>query len=166
MIVCQTCGARFVDGEAAFCSECGTRLVAPSLQKSETTYAGTYVLQTPEVTLTLLLQQDPHGKISGTFSSTRGTQFQVDGQVEEDAAVGLCFDAQGRVYFEARQNGSQLALALIEPDANNMPDYDRVRQLVLTKQEGETASVAPAQPVETSLVPPSSPSATMVEDPG
>ena len=163
MLICQKCGAYLVDG-AIFCSECGTRLIASPQQKSKAAYAGTYLLETPEVTVTLLFEQDANGKISGILSSTKGTQLQLEGQVKEDAAVGLCYDSQGKAYFEAHQKGNKLMLALIESNANNMPDYNKVQQLILTKQEG-AESRASTQPAEPLLSHPSPPSTNIIEDP-
>lgn len=157
MPFCQKCGAELVGG-AAFCSECGAPIVAPPIstvasptQKEEedkASFSGTYVLEAQGVAITLTLRQDAQGKISGSLSSISGMQFQVNGQIEEDAAVGACYDNKGGVYFEARLNGNQLLLDLIELDATNMPDYNKVRQLAFTKQ-GEAVS---RQPLESPAV--------------
>lgn len=142
MPVCPKCGVQLPE-DAVFCSQCGTRITAPSLQKQgekEGPFSGTYTLESQGIIITLILKQDTQGKISGSLSSIKGMQFRINGQIEEDAAVGTCHDDKGGVYFEAYLKGNQLLLTLIEPDANNMPDYNKVRELTLTRQGGEAAS--------------------------
>jgi hypothetical protein len=101
--------------------------------------SGNYILESPSVTLRLSLNQDPDRNLSGTLSSSTGAQFQVEGMVEDGVGVGMCYGDEGALFFEASPQGTQLAFALIEPDANNMPDYSRARQLVFTRQ-GESAA--------------------------
>lgn len=145
MPICQKCGKLFVE-DAIFCPECRTHIFASSIY-NETGFSGTYFLQHQGVTYTLILHQDVQGKISGILSSIRGenlaSPFQVDGQIDGQTdgniAVGLCHDSQEGVYFEARLEGNQLLLALIETDSHKMPDYSKVRQLVFFKQEDESA---------------------------
>lgn len=103
-------------------------------------FSGSYTLEAQGSILTLILSQDAQRKISGTLSSAGGMQFQLDGRVEGDAAVGACHGETGSVYFEAYFTGNQLLLALIEPDADNMPDYNRVKQLTFTRREGAPKS--------------------------
>ena len=95
-------------------------------------------METQGVTVTLTIVQNAQGKISGTLSSTKGMLIQVNGQIDEDVAVGTYYDNKGGIYFEAHLKENQLLLILIEPDFNNIPDYSKVRQLALTKQEIET----------------------------
>ena len=73
-------------------------------------------------------------------------QFQLEGQVEEGTAVGLCYDENGAAYFEAYADGNDLWFSLIEMDANNMPDYERAQELMFTKVGGESAPAAGRQP--------------------
>jgi len=102
--------------------------------------SGNYILESQGVTLRLTLNQDPDGNLSGTLSSSTGAQFQVEGMVEEGVGVGMCYGEEGGLFFEASPEGEQLAFALIEPDANNMPDYSRAQQLVFTRQGGSAAA--------------------------
>lgn len=93
----------------------------PLPQESVGGFSGTYVLQSERATITLVLRQASDGSIKGTLSSTTGIQFQLEGMLKEDEAVGVCSSNEGKVFFEASLEGNQLHLALIEPDANNMP---------------------------------------------
>ena len=45
------------------------------------------------------------------------------GQTEEGAAYGVCSNNEMGAFFEAYIDGGNLWFSLIEPDANNMPDY-------------------------------------------
>ena len=112
---------------------------APASQEPEpqTGFSGTYVMEAQGTTLTLTLRQDARRAVTGTLTSSTGARFELEGQVDEEGtAIGICSDGQTKVYFEAQQEGNQLALALIEPDANGMPDYNRARQLMLTRRGG------------------------------
>ena len=98
--------------------------------------SGTYILQSPNATLTLVINQDSQGNIKGALTSTTGVKFQVMGMIQDGVGVGTCTSDQGGSYFEAHPKGNQLLLALIEPDANQKPDYNKVRELMFTKKSG------------------------------
>ena len=108
-------------------------------------YTGTYKLVTQDATLTLQLNHNPNGQLTGSLTSTAGVQFQVEGVVEEGAGYGACSNDQGGVYFETYLDNDQLYFSLIEPDENNMPDYNRVQELLFTR-EGGGAAPRPASP--------------------
>jgi hypothetical protein len=86
---------------------------APQATEGPPGIAGSYVLQAESVTLTLVLQQDPGGNVTGTLSSTTGSQFAIEGMMEEGVAVGACYGEEGALFFEASPEGNQLAFALI-----------------------------------------------------
>ena len=99
-------------------------------------FSGTYVLQTQKATLTLTLDQDSQGKITGSLTGGTGVKYEVQGMIQDGVAVGSCSDRQGGVYFEAHSQGNQLLFAMIEPGSDNKPDYSKVRQLIFTRKEG------------------------------
>jgi hypothetical protein len=98
--------------------------------------AGTYSYSDGGVTLTLVLKQDREGNLKGTLSSTTGARFQVDGIFQEGVGVGVCAGDQGAVFFEATPQGDMLDFVMIEPGENNMPDYNKARQVLFAKQRG------------------------------
>ena len=109
-------------------------------------YTGTYELRHDSVTITLVLQQDAAGNVTGTLRSTTGMQYRVEGMVEpgEEVAVGACSGPDSAVYFEAHLQGDTLLLALIEATpGTNAPDYDKMRQLTLNRVRGATGPPAP-----------------------
>ena len=120
---------------------------APREPEPQSGFNGTYVMENQGTTLTLTLRQDAQRTIAGTLTSSTGARFELEGQVDEEGvAIGICSDGQTKVYFEAQQEGNQLALALIEPDANGMPDYNRARQLTLARRGGGPPAGRPSRP--------------------
>ena len=108
-------------------------------------YAGTYTVSgAPGSTVTLVLQQAANGQLTGSMTGN-GAEFRVEGLVEEGTAMGAITGAQGGVFFEASLAGDQLTLTLIEVGAGNMPDYSKVRTLVLQRGSGGGAAPAPGR---------------------
>ena len=106
---------------------------APEQQQN---YTGTFTMSSGDVTLTLVLQQDQAGNVTGTLKSSNGSTFTLEGMVSEGVANGVCRMDEGGLYFEAYLDGNELSLGLIEPDQFNMPDYDKAQYLVLTRSSG------------------------------
>jgi hypothetical protein len=109
--------------------------------------SGSYTLSSQGTTLTLILEQDNQGNIKGTLSSTTGAQYRVEGMIYNNVGVGTCVSNQGGSYFEAHPKGNELLFALIEPDANNKPDYSKIKQLLFTKKDGMTLGQQGAQAI-------------------
>jgi hypothetical protein len=103
---------------------------------SASSLSGTYTMNAQGVSLTLVLQEDGRGNLGGRLTSTKGANYQVEGVIQDGVGVGTCVSGQEGVYFEAHPQGNQLLLALIEPGPDKQPDYNRVRQLVFTRQTG------------------------------
>ena len=103
-------------------------------------FSGKYTMNSQGVVTALQIQQNAQGQLTGTLAGNNGIQFQLEGQVEGDVAMGACYGNEGGVYFETFFKGNQLVFMLIEPDANNMPDYNKSRQLVFTRQSAAPPS--------------------------
>jgi hypothetical protein len=103
-------------------------------------FSGTWVLQSQGVTITLALQEDSQGNLTGTVTGKGGYRMRLEGMIQDGVGVGACRDDQGAVFFEAHLAGDQLDLYLIEPDSNNMPDSSKARKLPFVRQGGGTAS--------------------------
>ena len=100
-------------------------------------FNGTYLSDAQGVRMTLILQQDPQGNVLGTLQSSTGVQLRVEAQIDQNGlALGAASNNQGALFFGAQPQGNNLMVALIEPDANNKPNYDRMRELVFVKQGG------------------------------
>ncbi len=128
---------------------CALLVVACAATALGVVYTGTYELRHENVTITLVLQQDAAGNVTGTLRSTTGMQYRVEGMVEpgEEVAVGACSGPDGAIYFEAHLQGDTLLLALIEATpGTNAPDYDKMRQLTLNRVRGAAAPPAPPPP--------------------
>ena len=108
-------------------------------------YNGTFQLQTPEVTITLQLQQDAYDQVRGNMRSSNGTEYSLEGMVMEGVAAGTCRGVEGYLFFEAYLDGNELTLSLIQPDAYNMPDYDSAQYLLLNRTTPGESNPANAQ---------------------
>jgi hypothetical protein len=96
-------------------------------------YSGTWTMQNAQGgVVTVTLTQDAQGVIAGTMIGA-GTTYTIEGMLEDGIAVGAIYDQSGGVYFEAQLEDAELLLTLIEPGADNQPDYSRMRDLVLTR---------------------------------
>lgn len=110
--------------------------------------SGTYILLSGNVTLTLILKQEAQGKLTGSLTSTTGAKFIIDGIMQQGVGIGTCVSPQGGSYFEAHPKGNQLLLALIEPDASGKPDYNKIKQLIFTRQgEASPGEDKPQAPI-------------------
>jgi hypothetical protein len=106
-------------------------------------FEGTWVCQSPGITLTLQFQEDAQGNLAGSLTGKAGYRLQLEGLIQDGVGVGTCRDAQGTVFFEAHLSESQLDLYLLEPDSNNMPDANRARKLTFLRQGGVDAPPPP-----------------------
>lgn len=108
-------------------------IITTMMQNPQGDFSGAYTLSYEGTTLTLVLRQDANGTITGNLTSTTQISYQLEGQVSEGAAVGICYDQQGGDYFEAYFAEQQLIFSMIEPDEFNMPDYNKVQTLIFTR---------------------------------
>lgn len=128
-------------GVAVALGTCALFLAVPSANGQQ--YTGTYTVAGQGGTVTLTLRQAADGQLTGTMSGN-GTEFKVEGVVEEGVAMGAITSAQGGVYFEASLDGDQLTLTLVEVGAGNMPDYSKARTLVMQRGGGPAGPQAGA----------------------
>ena len=103
-------------------------------------YTGTYILSAEGTTLTLKLKEI-QGALTGTLTSTTGVAFNLKGTVEQGIGQGICSSNQGSVYFEAFLADDDLTLSLIEPDAQNQPNYNSAQYLSFTRQSASAGQV-------------------------
>ncbi len=109
---------------------------------------GTYTMQTSNGTFTLVLQENG-SQLSGRLTGATGHTMELQGEIDAGVGMGVIRDNQGGVFFETFFEGHDLVLMLIEPDANNMPDYNKMRELVFQRRSG----AAPAPSSTTSPAP-------------
>lgn len=113
---------------------CTLMLLVWALPAQASDLAGVYTLSKGSTTLTLVIKQDPAGQLSGSLSSTTGARFVLKGVIKQGVGQGTLTAAGGGSYFQARRQGNQVQLILIEPNAQGQPDPSRARQLVLARQ--------------------------------
>ncbi len=110
-------------------------------------YTGNFQLTEGGVTITLTIKQNASGSVTGTMTSNNGSQFSMEGKVAEGIATGVVSGNEGALFFEAYLDGNDLTLSLIEPDQNNMPNYDAARFLILSRSNQPPQGVV-SQPVQ------------------
>jgi len=106
-------------------------------------YRGTYTMTSGGVTLTLVLEQDAAGRISGTLSSTKGTRFRLEGKIQEGIATGNCSGEAGQSYFEAEFEEAKLIFTLVEVSAGG---EGASRSLEFVRSSGGGTKAAPPVP--------------------
>jgi hypothetical protein len=106
-------------------------------------YRGTYTMTSGNVTLTLTLDQDAAGRITGSLASTKGTRFRIEGAVTEGVAQGTCAGDAGQSYFEAEFEENKLIFTLVEVSANGEGSS---RSLEFTRAKGAGAKEVPVSP--------------------
>jgi len=97
---------------------------------------GRYELQSGDTKMTFILQESAEGNITGSLVTRTGISYQVEGILEEGAAVGACYNDEGAVYFEARLEGDRLYLDLIEMGEDQQPDYNKTSRFELQRVGG------------------------------
>ncbi len=107
-------------------------------------YTGTYTTTNTEGgTVTLALEQDAQGQVTGTLSSD-GARYVVNAVVEEGSVLGTVTEGNTGLYFSAEFDGAELYVTLFEPDQNNQPDYATGQTIVFARAADQAA--APAVP--------------------
>jgi len=110
-------------------------------------FRGTYVLTSGGVTLTLVLDQNSAGQVTGTLSSTKGTRFRLEGTIEEGVATGTCSGESAQSFFESEFEGSKLILTLTEVSGSgegSSRSLEFVRSAGGAQPVSPTPSAAPA----------------------
>lgn len=109
-------------------------LFASIVLTAQVNYTGHYKFVGENATLALLLTQN-NKTVNGQLSSTTGSVFTIEGELEGESALGICANEDGGYYFEAFLSGNELTFGLISPDANNIPDYSTAQYIVFTKTD-------------------------------
>jgi hypothetical protein len=84
--------------------------------------------------LTVTLDVDSQGGVSGTVAIEGGTTLQVQGELAEGVAVGTCQNAEAWTYFQASPDGDGLTLIVVDPDAQGQPNYETAQEIKLQRQ--------------------------------
>jgi hypothetical protein len=112
----------------------------PSLA-NELSYTGTYTMQTQAGPLTLSLNQDAKGNVTGTLATQNGL-LRLQGSEGEGEIVGTATDGKTKVYFEAELEGSELHFLLAGLDPAGRADYSQAQEMTFTRTS-KAASAAP-----------------------
>lgn len=82
-------------------------------------FSGSYLIKTPENSVTLTLRQTGDGQVAGILSSTTGSNYKVSGTVDEDVIVGFCEEGLNSMPFEAHFESTELLFTLIGDSDEN-----------------------------------------------
>ena len=108
-------------------------LAATALPLSTTTaqdYSGTFTTQNAQgQTVTLILQQDPAGQVTGTISNGEFT-LAISGRVEEGTVVATATGNGAQLFLEAELDEDGLFVYLMEPDVQGNPNYETGQEMV------------------------------------
>ena len=110
-------------------------------------YSGTYTASDQTgATVTLVLQQDAAGLVTGTFAIGDLT-FRVRADIEDGDLYGAAVGDAGALYLEGSAEDGELYLLLAEVGPGNQPDFANANEILLQRQGGAAAAEAPAAPV-------------------
>jgi hypothetical protein len=108
-------------------------------------YTGTYVMQTQAGPLTLTLNQDAKGHVTGTLSSSSGT-LRLDGMEGEGEIIGSATDGKTKAHFEAELEGAELQILFAEIDATGQPNYAQAQEMIFTRMSKAASAPRKAEP--------------------
>ena len=138
-------------------------IVFSSQSSGDSQYTGTFTQKTSSGVITLTLRQEISGQVTGTFSDPGGEQYAVAGDIEEGDLFGTCTGNSGKLFFEAFLEEGKLFFGIMGADHDNMPDYDDMKEFVLTRdgipvqnvitRQSETELQIPATPAYSSPLP-------------
>lgn len=105
-------------------------------------FAGTYTARNPAGNVvTLTLEQDAQGKVSGTLSG-QGTSFKVEAEVRPEGLLGMLTGESGSLFLISRLRGNELDVVLAEQGPNGQPNMQATRQFVMTRGAAKKPAAA------------------------
>jgi hypothetical protein len=93
-------------------------------------YSGTYSMNTGNATLTLKLNQQRNGTLTGELVGRNGYRITLNGEVTDGIGEGTASDSQGSAFFEVHFEGQKLLFYLMEQNS------DKGRSLYFTRTSG------------------------------
>lgn len=132
-------------------------------------FDGIYTLPTSRGAITLTLQQNGPGNVTGTLVGDDGVAFQLQGVTQQGVINGSLANATGPVAaVEGGLAGDRISFHLIPLDGNGQPNYASAQEFVMDRQgqvpsdEWSRPSAPPASsPLGVMAAPPSSGSSSL-----
>ena len=106
--------------------------------------SGTYTTtpaQAGGAPVTLVLQKDPQGKVTGSLSGN-GVSYAVEAEMQGEDVAGSLSGGGMRSYFEAHREGTQLRVIMAETGADGKPDYAKAREIMFSAVAGSGVRVS------------------------
>jgi len=97
-------------------------------------YSGTYSMNSGNGTLTLKLNQQSNGTLTGELLGSNGYRISLNGEVADGIGEGTASDSKGSAFFEVHFEGGKLLFFLMEQNS------DKGRSLYFTRVSGGTSS--------------------------
>jgi hypothetical protein len=111
--------------------------VSAPVQPAPQNLAGTYSANNAGTVLTLKLEQDAAGRVTGELSSSTGARFALEGMVtDKGSAIGTARGPQGTGLFLAEPAGAALTLTVAEQLPNGQPNMARAQRVQMQRSEG------------------------------
>jgi hypothetical protein len=117
-------------------------------------FSGTFRLPTENGGITLVLNQDDVGNVTGTLAGN-GTTFTLTGELgdrEVGVAYGIVETPSGRLLFEAYLEEPELTLYILGVDESGQADYDTAEELSFTRQGNNPLAMPLAQNANSSPI--------------
>ncbi|PJB78797.1 MAG: hypothetical protein CO090_06000, partial [Acidobacteria bacterium CG_4_9_14_3_um_filter_49_7] len=95
-------------------------------------YSGTYSMNTGNGTLTLKLNQQRNGTLTGELVGSNGYRITLNGEVADGIGEGTASDSKGSAFFEVHFEGERLLFYLMEQNS------DKGRSLYFARVSGGT----------------------------
>ncbi len=105
-------------------------------------YTGSYAATNQQGGKTVVTLHQQGTTVTGTIVGN-GNTFEIKGETEDEAVVGVITSTMGNFWFEAELDGAELYLTLIEPDQNGQPRYDTAQTLVFARDAQAGAGANP-----------------------
>lgn len=108
----------------------GVGLGNPALAQN---FTGTFSTNNASgVTVTMTLQQDANGGITGSVTLP-SMSLSVQGALREGRMLAVAMGDQGTLWFDGGLQGDQLILKIAEPDENGNPVWDESEQMMFVR---------------------------------
>ncbi len=100
-------------------------------------YAGTFIASGGGNTVTLKLDQDVSGRVTGELSSTSGARFGIEGSLNNKGnVIGVSRGPQGLGYFLAELSGQTLTLTIADTLPNGQANMAAARRVQFQRADG------------------------------
>lgn len=112
---------------------------------AEGTLTGTYTTQGRQGAVTLVLNQDADGSVTGSMSGN-GAKMVIQAKMQDGKAIGVMTSPgeQGGAFFMAQKDGADVAVVMADVGANGQPNEATARRITFKAAAAEAPANPPA----------------------